>query len=108
MKVDFLTETQTTLQTNLPTYQGFKTKISDFLTDITAAGGGTTTDTTTGAAATMKSLVNVATGSETADNPVCASGNLSSSSNSVPEPTAIGLALLGSLPALCGRRRRRS
>ena len=36
-----LTDKQTTLQTNLPTYQTFQTTIDTFLSDIQAAGGGT-------------------------------------------------------------------
>ncbi|MFO0789033.1 MAG: PEP-CTERM sorting domain-containing protein [Pirellulales bacterium] len=91
-KIDNLTETQTTLQTNLPTYQSFQTDISTFLTDIQNAGSGTDTTTTTSG---LKSLVAAATmTASTSSGSLAACDSLPlSSGGAVPEPSIVGLLL---------------
>jgi hypothetical protein len=109
MRIDSLTEQQTTLQTNLPTYQSFQTEISDFLTTITAAGTGTdtsTTDTSTSVKllATMAMAVSP---SEVAS--TCEAGSGTGTTSAVPEPGTAALALLAVASMLVvGRRQRRS
>lgn len=92
-KIDNLTETQTTLQTNLPTYQSFQTEISTFLTDIQNAGSGT--DTTTTTTSSLKSLVAAATmKASTTSGSLAACDSLPlSSGGAVPEPSIVGLLL---------------
>ena len=108
-KIDSLTDKQTTLQTNLPTYQSFQTDLSTFLTDIVAAGGGTSG----GASLSLKSLAGMsssllaAAGSGTAE---CAATSVTLTPEGVPEPSAAMLVLLagGGISMGCGRRGRRA
>jgi hypothetical protein len=102
-KIDTLTEKQTTLQTNLPTYQAFQSDISTFLSDIVAAGGGTT-------GATSASLTSLATLAVTQRAGAVASFSAEGAATSlsptaVPEPAAAGLVLLASGAMLTVRRR---
>ena len=85
-KIDNLTETQTTLQTNLPTYQSFQTEIK-------YAGSGT--DTTTTTTSSLKSLVAAATmTASTTSGSLAACDSLPlSSGGAVPEPSIVGLLL---------------
>jgi hypothetical protein len=106
MKIDTLTEKQTTLQTNLPTYQMFQTDLSMFLSDIVAAGTG-------GSSASTLSLTSLASSAVTmpvteSSGALSASGSLALSSAAVPEPALAALMLLGGawIPAMTYRRRR--
>jgi hypothetical protein len=113
MKIDRLTEVQTTLEDNLPTYQTFQTDVDTFLTEIVAAGEGTT-----GATATSLTFAGTADSSfeGAASNFVNASvfaeaafGNdmgSSGESSAVPEPAAaFSMVVIAGQMAL---RRRRS
>jgi hypothetical protein len=109
-KIDRLTETQTTLETNLPTYQEFQTGVDTFLTDILAAG-----DSTTDTESAAMSLASVA-GLSIEDTSLtsleitpmfCDDPLASASVNAVPEPSTQLLALLviGGM-SICRRQRR--
>jgi hypothetical protein len=110
MRIDSLTEQQTTLQTNLPTYQAFQTEISDFLTTISAAGTGTdtsTTDTSTTSAKVLAAMAMAASPSEVAS--MCEAASGTGMTSAVPEPGSAALALLAvASMAVVGRRRRRT
>lgn len=99
-KIDALTEKQTTLETNLPTYQSFQTELATFLTDITAAGGGTTTE-----AVSAKSLASLS-GLMAAATAECAATSVSLTPSGVPEPATSALALMVAMSAVLPRRRR--
>jgi hypothetical protein len=108
MKIDHLTETQATLETNLPTYLGFQTHIDTFLTEIIDAGG------TTEANVAALPLGSVAALS--AESPSVASHEAtaafrddqpsSASTSAVPEPSTQLLAalVLGGMAILRQRR----
>jgi hypothetical protein len=101
LKIDWLTEKQTDLQTGLPTYQAFQTDLSAFLIDITAAGS-----STEDAAASLKALANLASVTSESDEVMCAAGSGSlSPATSVPEPSMVALALLGAGGWMSRRRR---
>ncbi len=106
MKIDTLTEKQTTLQTNLPTFEMFQTDLSMFLSDIVAAG-------TSGSSASASSLTSLASSAITmpvteSSGSLSASGALALSSAAVPEPSLAALLLLGAagIPAMTCLRRR--
>jgi hypothetical protein len=105
-QVDFLTDKQTTLQTNLPTYQSFQTDIDTFLADIQAAGGATSDGTSSGSV-TLASRSVLVKGALSSDEVTrLTSGTLAPTA--VPEPaTATLLALaIGAGCALSTRRSR--
>jgi hypothetical protein len=95
-KIDYLTDKQSTLQTNLPTYQSFQTDITTFLSDIVAAGSGTT-DTS----ADLTSLASLMSAAND-----CPAGSLSLAPASVPEPSVTGLILLSTSALLAARKKR--
>ena len=106
MKIVTLTEKQTTLQTNLPTYQMFQTDLSMFLSDIVAAGTG-------GSSAATLSLTSLASSAVTmpvteSSGSLSTSGSLALSLAAVPEPALAALMLLGAagIPAMTRWRRR--
>ncbi len=105
-KITSLTEKQSTLQTNLPTYQSFQTDVSTFLSDIVAAGGGTSG----GTSSSLKSLVSSALIASDNEAAMFAAGSASLlSPSSVPEPSLAALTLLASgglLTLRSGRGRR--
>jgi hypothetical protein len=112
-KIDRLTEVQTTLEGNLPTYQTFQTDVDTFLTEIVAAGEGTTGATATSLmfAGTVESpfegtesnFVNASVFAEAELGTDMGTGRASSA---VPEPAAgLSLIVIASLMAL---RRRHS
>lgn len=110
-KVDFLTDKQTTLQTNLPTYQSFQTELSTFLSDIVAAGGGTTDGTTSSLMALVdssKSLSPLAVMDSATT--LCDPSGLGLTTAAVPEPAAATLIMLagGTISIMRGRRARRA
>lgn len=107
-RVDSLTDKQTTLQANLPTYQAFQMDVDKFLSDIQAAGGGTSSGTTS-------SLVSVANSSKLVagllsnDNVTSVTSGALLSPTAVPEPATATLLLLaiGAACSLSARRARR-
>ncbi len=100
LKIDLLTEQQTTLTENLPTYQEFQTELTTFYDDIVAAGGGTSSDDDDGgSAAALRALSAVSTDAGCAVMPELDSG-------SVPEPHSLVLAGLAAT-AIHGVRRHR-
>jgi hypothetical protein len=107
-RVDTLTDKQTTLQTNLPTYQAFQTDLDTFLSDIQAAGDARSSGTTSSALSlTSRSLV--VQGTLMSDAVTCATSGTSISPAAAPEPTSATLFLLA-IGAGCtvGARRSRS
>lgn len=88
-RVESLTEKQTTLTTNLPTYQAFQTDISTFLSDIVAAGGGTS-EATTSLAALLGGAVKVES-TMASDLAVGETPTSSLGSTTVPEPGMLAL-----------------
>ena len=102
-KIESLTETQTTLTTNLPTYQSFQTDVSTFLTTVTAGGS----DATDGAAS-VKALAVLATSSSSdGDSAMCAAGSATLlAPGVVPEPSVAALVLLAGGALVAARRRR--
>jgi hypothetical protein len=105
-RVTLLTDKQTTLQTNLPTYQTFQTTIDTFLSDIQAAGGGTSGTSSSSAVALLTSPL--LTKSVMSSQAACATSGTSLTPTAIPEPAAATLMLL-SVGAGCvfGRRRSR-
>jgi hypothetical protein len=105
-KIDTLTQQQTTLQTNLPTYQMFQTDLSTFLSDIEAAGGG-------GSSGSSSSLTSLASSALTtsvtqSSGSLSPSSSLALSSTAVPEPSIAALMLLASAVIAAVRGRPRS
>ena len=92
-RVDSLTNKQSTLQTNLPTYQTFQMDIDTFLTAIQAAGGGATDAPASG-------LVSLASSSKlvkripSSDQVTSAISNGALTPTSVPEPATAMLLVL--------------
>jgi hypothetical protein len=103
-RVTSLTDKQTTLQTDLPTYQTFQTTIDTFLSDIQAAGGGTSGTSTSSAISLLSSplLVKSVMGSQAA----CGTSGTSLTPTATPEPTTAVLMLLA-VGAGCAFSRRR-
>lgn len=102
LKIDFLTEKQTTLTENLPTYQDFQSQLTTYRDTIVAAGGGTTDDEDASSAA-HRALAATTESAATASGGVCAAP--SGGPSAVPEPSAASLAVIASVALL--RRRRR-
>jgi hypothetical protein len=98
LKIDFLTEKQTTLSENLPTYQDFQSQLAAYLDEIVAAAGGTTDDGDA-SAASLRALAATAGGTAGADRAMP-----TAATSAVPEPSAALLALLAGV-ALCRLRR---
>jgi hypothetical protein len=103
-RVDSLTSTQSTLQTNLPTYQSFQTDISTFLSDIQTAGG-TTISTASGLIALNGSSM-FAQDALSADLVSCGSSSAPLSPSGVPEPANVVLGLMASGAVFLLRERR--
>jgi hypothetical protein len=106
-RVDSLTGKQSTLQTNLPSYQTFQTTIDSFLTDILGAGTGSTTGTTSSALSLVSSkLVSDAVSAEMSG---CTSSSSGLTATATPEPTTAMLLVLASAAGciLLPRRLRR-
>ena len=93
MKIETLTEKQTTLQTNLPTYQMFQTDLSTFLSDIVAAGDGSSATSATNLTSLARSAVALPVTESSGS--LSPSGALALSSAAVPEPAFAALVLLG-------------
>jgi hypothetical protein len=103
-KIEFLTDKQTTLETNLPTYQAFQTEVDTFLDEIVAAGGGTPA---------TASLLALASGSSASLAAKASGGSLEGSSAvalstaaAVPEPSAVWLVIAAGATISMLRRRR--
>jgi hypothetical protein len=107
-RVTSLTDKQTTLQTNLPTYQTFQTTVDTFLSDIQAAGDGTSSTSTSSAVSLLSSrlLVKSVMSSEAA----CDTSGTSLTPSAAPEPSAAMLMLLAGAGCafVCRRPRRRA
>lgn len=109
-RVTSLIDKQTTLQTNLPTYQSFQTDLDKFLSDIQAAGSGTSSTTTSSIASMLKASASsgFATTMLSSDMATCAAGSGSGlTPSATPEPgTAILLAAGFLAVGACHPRRR--
>lgn len=92
-RVNSLTDKQTTLQTNLPTYQAFQTDLDTFLSDIQAAGGGTSSGTTSSGVSLMSRSL-VVKGTLASDAVTCDTSGTSITPAAAPEPTSATLLLL--------------
>jgi len=120
-RVTSLTDKQSTLETNLPTYQSFQTDISTFLSDIQAAGSGSTIGTTTGATSSLVAALstsNLTHATEALSTPkfsitstgaqlaACDAMPITTSTGAVPEPgTVMLLSFASGAMALLHRRR---
>ena len=104
-RVDSLTDKQSTLQTNLPTYQTFQTDIDTFLSDIQAAGGDE--DGTTSSAVSLTSRSMLVQSALSSDEVTCATSGTSLTPTAAPEPATATLLVLA-LGAGCVLVRRRS
>src|SRR5262249_2272909 len=83
-RVTSLTDKQTTLQTNLPTYQSFQTDLDKFLSDIQAAGGSTGDTSTSSIVSMLKASSGFANAMLSSDMATCAA---SSGSGLTPSAT---------------------
>lgn len=101
-KIHLLTDRQTELTADLPTYEAFQTEITDYLAEITAAGAPTGDGVVDAALAPSASspLAVAAASGEVASSPPVANAT------AVPEPNAAALALLAAMGVAAKLRRR--
>jgi hypothetical protein len=109
-RVTSLTDKQTTLQTNFPTYQSFQTDLDKFLSDIQAAGSGTSGTTTSSVVSMLKA--NASSGFASAmlnsDMATCAAASGSGlTPTATPEPGTVVLLAVGFLAVGAWHPRRR-
>lgn len=96
LKIDLLTERQTTLTESLPTYQDFQSQLTTYVDDIVAAGGGSTGGGQSDSARALRAVA--------AD---VAGGGVDQPVGAVPEPNGLALAGMAALAALHRSRRHR-
>lgn len=108
IKIDYLTNKQTTLSDNFGSYQTFSDDLATYLADVTAAGGGTTDETTevTSALSLLSSSPLMALATADEDMSFCDLPQEPVDATAAPEPSAFLTCLLA-LGLMAARRPRR-